>query len=108
MFDDSLAPTWIPSDLFEGSRSAQIVVPYQTGYLIEVNAHLLASYAKLIEQTELIKDMVDISRIEKVRFFVGEDVLNFQSINDVWEAAPETEKGRAFIISLRFLVISSG
>lgn len=100
MFDDSLAPTWIPSDLFEGSRSAQIVVPYQTGYLIEVNAHLLASYAKLIEQTELIKDMVDISRIEKVRFFVGEDVLNFQSINDVWEAAPETEKGRAFIISL--------
>lgn len=100
MFDDSLAPTWTPSDLFQRNRGARLVAPFRAGYLIEVEADRLASYARLVRQTEAAKDQVDISRVESVRFFADGDAAGHRSLNEVWEAAPETEDGRAFVIWL--------
>lgn len=36
MFDDSLAPTWTPSDLFQRDRGARLVAPFRAGYLVEI------------------------------------------------------------------------
>lgn len=100
MFDDSLAPTWTPSDLFQSARGARLVAPYRTGYLIEIAARRLGAYANLIGNTQLAKDEVDISRVEYVRFFSEEDPASAGSLNDLWVAAPETENGRAFVVWL--------
>jgi hypothetical protein len=100
MFDDSRAPTWTPSDLFQRERGARLVAPFHVGYLIEVETRQLASYARLVRQTDGPKDQVDISRVESVRFFENDDALGSRSLDDVWTAAPETEDGRAFVIWL--------
>ena len=100
MFDDSLAPTWTPSDLFQRERGARLVTPFREGYLIEVETDVLASYARLVRQTSAPKDEVDISRVESVRFFKNEDAVADRSLDEVWEAAPDTEDGRAFVIWL--------
>ncbi len=100
MFDDSLAPTWTPSDLFQRERGARLVAPFREGYLIEVETDVLASYARLVRQTSAPKDEVDISRVESVRFFKNEDAIAYRSLDEMWEVAPDTEHGRAFVIWL--------
>jgi hypothetical protein len=100
MFDDSLAPTWTPSDLFQATREARLITPYRTGYLVEVAAERLAAFARLVRRTNLTKDEVDISRVKSVRFFEDEDTAGASSLDAIWETAPETETGRAFIVWL--------
>jgi hypothetical protein len=100
MFDDSLAPTWTPADLFQATRDARLITPYRTGYLIEMAANRLATLARLVRRTDLTKDEVDISRVEAVRFFEDEDTAGVTSLDAIWEAAPETETGRVFIVWL--------
>ncbi len=100
MFDDSLAPTWTPSDLFHFDRDARLVAPFRAGYLVEIAASSLAGFARLVERTDLAKDQVDISRVEKVRFFEDEDAAGASSLDAIWEMAPETETGRAFVVWL--------
>lgn len=100
MFDDSLAPTWTPSDLFQATRDARLVTPYRTGYLVEVAVDHLAAFGRLVQRTTLAKDQVDISRIESVRFFSGEDATGASSLDAIWQAAPETDAGRAFVVWL--------
>jgi hypothetical protein len=100
MFDDSLAPTWTPSDLFQATREARLITPNRTGYLVEVAADRLAAFARLVRRTDLIKDQVDISRVKSVRFFEDGDAAGSSSLDEMWETAPETETGRAFIVWL--------
>ena len=100
MFDDSLAPTWTPSDLFQATRDARLVTPFRNGYLVEVAADQLASLGQLVQRTTLAKDQVDISRVESVRFFSDEDVAGTSSLDAIWQAAPETNTGRAFVVWL--------
>lgn len=100
MFDDSLAPTWTPNDLFQPDRNARLVAPYRGGYLVEVSAAQLGGFARLVQQTSAAKDRVDISRIESVRFFTDEDAAGAHSLNAIWNTAPETDGGRAFVIWL--------
>ena len=64
MFDDSLAPTWTPSDLFQATRDARLIAPWRVGYLVEIAADQLPAYARLVQRTSLAKDEVDISRVE--------------------------------------------
>ncbi|MFC0813579.1 hypothetical protein ACFHYO_15910, partial [Paracoccus panacisoli] len=64
MFDDSLAPSYTPSDLFHSTREALLIVPYRSGYLVEMAADQLPAFAHLVQHTGLTKDQVDISRVE--------------------------------------------
>lgn len=96
MFDDSLAPSYTPSDIFHPTREARLVVPYRSGYLVEMAADQLPVFARLVERTDLIKDRVDISRVKAVRYFESSDALRAASLEEIWGAAPETEGGRAF------------
>lgn len=98
MFDDSLAPTWTPSDLFQATRDARLIAPWRVGYLVEIAADQLPAYARLVQRTSLAKDEVDISRVESVRFFAEEDAAS--SLDAAWEAAPESKDGRAFVVWL--------
>ncbi len=47
MFDDSLAPSYTPSDLFSPTRDARLIVPYRAGYLVEIAADRLPAFARL-------------------------------------------------------------
>lgn len=100
MFDDSLAPSYTPSDLFHPARNARLIVPYRSGYLVEMAADQLAAFAGLVQRTDLVKDQVDISRIEAIRYFESEDTAGTASLDEIWEAAPETEGGKAFTVWL--------
>jgi len=100
MFDDSLAPSYTPNDIFQATRSARLIAPYRSGYLVEMAADQLGRYASIVESTGLTKDQVDISRIESVRFFESEDAGGSASLDEIWEAAPETDAGKAFVVWL--------
>ena len=100
MFDDSLAPSYTPNDLFHATRGACLIAPYRSGYLIELAADQLTQYAGIIESTARTKDQVDISRIESVRFFESQDAGGAASLDELWEAAPDTDAGKAFVIWL--------
>lgn len=100
MFDDSLAPSYTPNDLFQATRSARLIAPYRSGYLVEMAADQLGRYAGIVESSGLAKDQVDISRIESVRFFESEDAGGSASLDEIWEAAPETDAGKAFVVWL--------
>ena len=98
MFDDSLAPSYTPNDLFQATRSARLIAPYRSGYLVEIAADQLSRYADIIENSVLTKDQVDISRIEAVHFFKSADVGGAARLDEFWEAAPETDTGKAFVV----------
>jgi hypothetical protein len=100
MFDDSLAPTWTPSDLFHSGRGARLVAPFRHGYLVEFEAERLRWYASLVEAADGTADRVDISRVERVRFHDTGDVLGARSIESLWEAARKADGGRAFLVWL--------
>lgn len=100
MFEDSLAPTWTPSDLFQATRDARLVAPYRDGYLIEIRTSQLSSFTRLVQVTTHAKDQVDISRVESVRFFADTDAMGTSSLDTIWKTAPETRGGRAFVVWL--------
>ena len=100
MFDDSLAPSYTPLDLFQAARSARLIAPYRSGYLVEMAADRLGPYARFVQSARRTKDLVDISRVESVRFFENEDASGSANLNETWEAAPETEEGKVFVVWL--------
>ena len=100
MFDDSFAPSYTPNDLFQATRSARLIAPYRSGYLVEIAADQLGGYADIVESSRLAKDQVDISRIEAVRFFESVDAGGSASLDTIWEAAPQTDTGKAFVVWL--------
>ncbi|MEQ8693783.1 MAG: S8 family serine peptidase [Gammaproteobacteria bacterium] len=104
MFDDSLAPSWTPGDLFRSEHGAHLVTPYRSGYLVEVETKQLRSLARRVRQTDTTKEMVDISRVEAVRFFGQADATRARSLSEMWEAAPEAKDGRAFVVWLMPLI----
>jgi len=100
MFDDALAPTWTPHDLFRDDHGAILVAPYRHGYLVEVKAAAIERLAAFVRDFGVLGDQVDIANIEAIRFFEAADVTGTQSLETLWKRAAVREKGRAFFISL--------
>lgn len=100
MFDDSLAPTWTPGDLFQHAYGARLIAPYRHGYLVEMHLSSLERFAAFVRDFGTVRDQVDISRVETIRYFKSEDALGDRSMDELWEQAPERENGRAFFVSL--------
>lgn len=98
MFDDSLAMTWTPSDLFRPDHGARLIAPFEDGYLVEIHASRLAWLAAFVISADRVRDEVDISRVESVRFHEAADVLGGRTTRELWEAASEGASGRAFMI----------
>jgi len=100
MFEDSLAPTWTPTDLFRSDHGASLVAPYRQGYLVEIQSAAIERLASFVRDFGTPRDQVDIAGIEDIRFFEPEDALGGQTLAALWEKAPERAGGRAFFISL--------
>ena len=100
MFEDSYAPSYTPDSIFNPDVGALITVPHQGGYLFQVHAGCLGHIAEKIESTSKTREKVDISRVERLRFFGKHDVMGKRAIEDLWLSASEMESGRAFTVSL--------
>lgn len=100
MFNDSYAPTWTPSDIFQSDRGAKLIAPYHSGYLIEIDIGRLDYYSALMVTADSDRDMVDISRIESVRDYQTSDVSRGRELGQMWEEAPDVDGGKAFLLWL--------
>lgn len=100
MFNDSRATTWTPDDIFQADHGATLIVPFRAGYLVEVQISRLEYFSRLMATASTIQEMVDISRVEAVRPFLAGDASHGSDVEALWEAAPQTEKGRAFVVWL--------
>jgi hypothetical protein len=100
MFEDSLAPTKTPNNLFAPGIGAQLVAPTRQGYLVEVNVEALPRLARFAASDTTVAGQVDISRVEKVHAFGADDVLRERLAADLWGEAPEFENGKGFLLSL--------
>lgn len=100
MYDDSLAPSYTPYDLFPQSRNVNFLTPFRSGYLVQAPITELELLAEDVKTTRSVKRLVDISRVESVRFFDKEDAINLESFNNVWDQALEDDQGKYFAVWL--------
>ena len=100
MFDDSLAPSYTPGDLFNPEHGAGLMAPNYGGYLVQIRVDRLRDLAEVAERTLRAKEMVDISRIRSIRHFSGTDAARGLTVEELWEAAPEMDTGRAYSLWL--------
>ena len=100
MFDDSLATTWTPSDLFHPDRGARLIAPFSGGYLVEIDTSRLEWFSALVVSADAARDKGDISRVKSIRYYETEDAVAAASLDDLWEQAPEIEGGRVFLVWL--------
>lgn len=97
MFDDSLAPSWTPKDLFAADRGARLIAPFRSGYLIELRSSALSELAGYVEHSDRVPDKVDISRVKAIRFFESEDTTGLMDLDQAWAAAPMGDGGKVFL-----------
>lgn len=98
MFENSLAPSYTPSDLFQTDLGACLVTPYRRGYLIQIRTDQLEGMANRIRNTEYVKEMVDISRVESVEFLSGDHIAGASGIDMLWDASPQVDGDRFFTV----------
>ena len=97
MFDDSLAPSYTPKDLFAPERGAQLIAPFRSGYLVEMRAKKLRELATASADSERVADKVDISRVRSVRFFDRDDTTGLRDLDQAWADAPKVDGGKTFL-----------
>jgi hypothetical protein len=100
MFEDSLAPTWTPHDLFQSAHGARLIAPYRQGYLVEIDTAAIERLAAFVRNFGSVRDQVDISRVEDMRFFEADDAIGDRGLEAAWDHAPQRPGGRAFFVSL--------
>ena len=100
MFSDSLAPSYTPKDLFASVYGCRLVAPLRNGYFVEADLGRFHGLAAAIRNPRSLALQVDISRVSDMMVFDDEARLRGHSVEDLWEAAPEDEGGRLFIIWL--------
>ena len=100
MFDDSLAPSYTPFDLFQTTRNTRLITPYRSGYLVEIAANQLSRYVDIVQSIGSVRVQVDISRVKSVKFFENEDAAGLTDLDEIWKTAPDTKLGRAFVVWL--------
>ncbi|MFP9461930.1 S8 family serine peptidase [Pectobacterium brasiliense] len=91
MFDDSLAPSYTPDDLFVPEVGARIIAPTNDGYLIEFDTGFISKLIDRVSKSNTITQMVDVSRVKYIDIFSEKDVLRNRDINDFWKKSKENE-----------------
>lgn len=82
MFDDSLAPSWTPTDLFETSLFTRLVSPAYNGFLVEASKDKIPKIIKRINEASNDRIKVDISRLESIKAFDKDAVLRGKKESD--------------------------
>lgn len=96
--EDSLAPSHLPDDLFSPVNGCQLVAPFRNGYVVEAELAALPRLTDAIENPVSLATQSDISRVESIDRFATEERLRHQSADQLWDAAPEVEDGRMFVV----------
>ena len=94
MFDDSLAPSWTPTDLFETNSFTRLVSPAYNGFLVETSKDKIPEIIKRIKSASNDRIKVDISRLESIKGFDRDSVLRGKSLS----AFKFSEEGNQFNI----------
>lgn len=105
MFEDSLAPTHTPTDLFERSVGCRLIAPLSRGYVIESDTKSFARLRDRIEARSLAVKS-DVSRVRRIRAFSSKNTLAGRSVETLWDSAVEGETGRYFSLWLRHFTIN--
>lgn len=98
MFPDSLAPSYTPHGLFSPERGCRLVAPLRMGYLVEADINYFPNLLEAIGSPSNCAVQVDLSRVSDIKVFDQHARLRGHSIDDLWQAAPEAEDGRLFIM----------
>jgi hypothetical protein len=101
MFDDSFSFSKTPRDLFRG-RDGTLLRGAATlnGYLVEIDVEGLDRLARTITDGSAVPTRCDISRVKTIRAYGERDIYRGRTEDALWNAAPEYEHGRAFVIWL--------
>ena len=100
IFEDSLATTWTPNNLFCHRRQVYFTRPTKNGYLIELRRNSLVGIAHRIRTTASTSEQVDISRIRAITPFQSASALGGKSHEEIWTNALARGQGRIFSIHL--------
>jgi len=98
MFDDKLAPSWKPQDLFSVA-DAQLIAPWPSGYLVEAKIDKLPLLAEATRAGGNVATQVDIGNIEAISEHRRRDVFRDRLTERVWDSAIEVSGGRLFHLS---------
>lgn len=101
MYDESYAPSWTPHDLFGSVFGSQLIAPFRNGYLVEISVDSIGRLAREVSTTQIINQMVDISRIKEIGFLTVNDVLAGRTSELLWDQASETngsQPGKIFAV----------
>jgi hypothetical protein len=100
MFEDSLATSHAPDDLFGAFQGCQLVAPFRHAYIVETETAALPRLIAAIERPPTIAIQADISRVETAHAFAETERLRGRSISDLWDSAPEDDDARLFVVWL--------
>ena len=98
--EDSLAPSYTPGDLFSNVTGCQLVAPYRHGYVVEASVSALPALERVIQNPASFAVQTDISRVETLSPYSAKERLRTRTLDQLWNAAPEDEGGRRFVIWL--------
>ncbi|EKP4475190.1 S8 family serine peptidase [Cronobacter dublinensis] len=82
MFNDSLAPSWTPTDLFETNSFTRLISPAYNGFLVETSKDKIPEIIHRIKAASNDRIKVDISRLESIKAFDRNAVLRGKSLSD--------------------------
>lgn len=88
MDEDSLSPSWTPTDLFDSRLGSRIVAPAYKGFLVEIERDKLSTLSKQINSSIKTNDMVDISRIASLDAFDEMETLRGMPPESLWKSLP--------------------
>lgn len=100
MFADSLAPSHTPDDLFSLLHGCQLVAPFRNGYVVETELAQLPRLIRAIRNPGSFAVQSDISRVARVNVFSPQERLRHHTVDQLWLAAPEEDRGRLFNVWL--------
>ena len=100
MFDDSIASTHTPNNLFSKKSDCALVAPLKNGYLVETNINSIPKLIEMINNPPSYVVQYDISRVKSIHAFNNYDILRGQNINQLWKVAHPNKNGRLFSIWL--------
>lgn len=96
MFDDSYAPTYTPSVIFNDRHNAHLIAPVPRGYLVQLRQSACQDLASYIESTGRAESRAIISRIRNVETMFTSPLAGGQDFDALWNAAATREDGRIF------------
>ncbi|WP_440062282.1 S8 family serine peptidase [Pseudomonas syringae] len=101
MDDDSLSPSWTPTDIFDSRAGCRIIAPAYKGFLIEVNRESLAELSQHLKNSQKTNDMVDISRISSIDPFNENETLRGSSLQGQWDELPQDGNSKVINVWLK-------